>query len=224
MKVLVYVEGPSDRAALEVLLEPVIASGRIRGIGISFLPLNGKSPILRDVPRKAADHLAEHPDDWVFALPDLYPTSAYDGTPDAHRTFQDLARLLKARFGDRADKVGVTNRARTHFRVHCLKHDLEALLLADRDALRQRLRTSDALNGRWREPVEEQNDSKPPKRIVEELFDKYRRKPRYIDTADAPWILKRTSLASVTAACHQQFAPFVNELKVLADGQAPSDQ
>ena len=220
MKVLVYVEGPSDRSALEVLLEPIIAAGQQRRIGIRFLPLGGKAQILDDCGRKAADHLAEHPDDWVFALPDLYPMATYDGTANAHQSFSELEHIVRGRFLSRAEKVGVPLPAHTHFRVHCLQHDLEALLLAVPDALRQRLGTTDALHGHWRQPVENQNDHRPPKRVVEELFARYRRKPKYTDTVDAPWILKKATLAAVVAACPQRFAPFVAELRALADGGA----
>ena len=95
--------------------------------------------------------------------------------------------------------------------------DLEGLLLAAPDALKQRLRTTDALNDHWRKPVEDQNDDKPPKRVVEALFNKYRKKPRYSDTTDAPWILQRAQLDAIVAACPQCFAPFVAELKTLAE-------
>jgi hypothetical protein len=221
VKVLVYVEGPSDRTALEEFLEPIISTGRKGGVGIRLLPLNGKAPVLNDSWRKAADHLADNPADWVFALPDLYPMSVYDGTPNAHKSFADLERLLKSRFDARANKIGVDPAARSHFRVHCLKHDLEGLLLAAPDALRLRLGTKDAIQGRWRKPVEDQNDDRPPKRVVEALFDQYRKKPKYIDTTDAPWILKRASLEAVIGACSQRFAPFVAELRALADGGEP---
>ncbi|MBI5479924.1 MAG: DUF4276 family protein [Deltaproteobacteria bacterium] len=218
MKVLIYVEGPSDRYGLEALLEPVLSEGQRHGVGIRLLPLKDKASILNDSARKAADHLAEHPEDWVFALPDLYPMSVYDGTPNAHRSFPALEQLLRARFAARAQKVGVPAAAHSRFRVHCLKHDLEVLLLAAPDQLRERLRTGDALRGRWRNPVEDQNDQQPPKRIVEALFDQYRKKPSYVDTVDAPWILKRASLEISTTACPQRFAPFVSELRRLAGG------
>jgi hypothetical protein len=212
MNVLVYVEGPADRNALERLLEPIVSEGQNRRVGIRLVPLAGKGPVLKDSPRKAADHLAEHPDDWVFALPDLYPMSVYDGTDNAHQSFIELEQLLMKRFLARANKVGVADAARARFRVHCLKYDLEVLLLAASDALRQRLGTKEALRGRWRNPVEDQNDQTPPKRIVEELFAKYQRR-KYIDTTDASWILGRASLEAVVAACPQQFAPFVAELR-----------
>lgn len=61
MRVLVYVEGPADRAALDKLLDPIVSEGRRQGVGIRLVPLDGKSHVLNDSPRKAADHLAEHP-------------------------------------------------------------------------------------------------------------------------------------------------------------------
>lgn len=222
MKVLVYVEGPSDRYGLEALLDPVISQGQQRGVGIRFLPLKDKASILNDSARKAADHLSDHPDDWVFVLPDLYPMSVYNGTPNAHHSFADLNQLLRGRFDARAHKVGLSPDAHARFRVHCLKHDLEALLLAAPDQLRRRLGTDDVLRGRWRNPVEDQNDDRPPKRVVEALFDQYRKKPKYTDTIDAPWILKQASLEAITAACPQRFGTFVTELRRLADGETLS--
>ena len=215
MRVLVYVEGPSDRAALEALLAPLIRTGQERGVGVRFLAAGDKGALLRDVARHAADHLSEHPNDWVFALPDLYPMAPYDGTENAHRSHSELQRLLQGRFTNRASRVGVPDAALEHFAVYCLKHDLEVLLLAAPDALRGRLNTTDALRGRWHHPVEDQNGDHPPKRIVEALFASYRGKPAYIDTVDAPWILRRANLDSVMSACPQQFAPFVTRLREL---------
>lgn len=220
MKVLVYVEGPSDRDALRGLLRSVLAEGQRRRVGIQFLPLGDKAKILDTSAGKAARYLAEHPEDWVVALPDLYPMAHYDGTPNEHRSFADLERLLTERFAQAARKYRVTRQAQDHFRVHCLKHDLEVLLLASPDQLRQRLGTDHAL-GQWRLPVENQNDQQPPKRVVEALFKKYRPKPGYVETVDAPWILERASLEAVVASCPQNIAPFVADLqRIIATGGA----
>ncbi|WP_170229605.1 DUF4276 family protein [Polyangium fumosum] len=222
MKVIVYVEGPSDKSALEALLKPIIEEGRRNGRGISFSPQGGKAQILNDVPRKAAEHLKQHPQDWVFVLPDLYPMAYYDGGPNEHRSFPALRQLLQDKFKRWADKFGLSVETLDHFRVHCLKHDLEALLLAAPDALRARLKTKDKLHGHWRMPVEDQNDNKPPKRVVEALFEKYREKPKYIDTIDAVWILGRAVFSDVESACPQNFAPLVRELRsIAADGALP---
>jgi hypothetical protein len=223
MKVVVYVEGPSDKLALEKFLGELIDKGNKRGVGIRFSPQNGKAPILNDVPRKAAEILKQHPTDWVFALPDLYPMSSYDGTPNAHHSFAELERLLRDKFTAYAEKIALPEVARDRFRVHCLKHDLEVLLLAAPEALRMRLGTRDALHDQWRRTVEDQNDERPPKRIVEELFRRYRKKPDYIDTKDAPWILERASLDKVIEACSQRFRPFVHELRSIAERSGLED-
>jgi hypothetical protein len=220
VKVITYVEGPSDQMALQALLKPIIQLARSNRVGISFSPQGGKAPILNDVPRKAAEILKQTPGDWVIALPDLYPMAVYDGT-HPHRSFAELEVLLRDKFLSRAEKIGVPEAARSHFRVHCLKHDLEALLLAAPEELRQRLKTKDALRGRWRLPVEDQNDNKAPKYVVEELFRQYRKKSGYIDTSDAVWILERASLPALEAVCPQRFAPFTRELRALAEGRDP---
>lgn len=215
MRVLVYVEGPSDQAALTALLRSLIEDGKSKGIGIRFLPLLSKDAVLKEVPRRAADHLADHPEDLVMALPDLYPMARYAGTSNAHSSFGELEQLLRERFRARADKLGLSAAVRERFRVHCLKHDLEALVLAAPSELRQRLGTTDQLKDAWRQPVEDQNDGRPPKRIVEELFKKYRRKRGYIDTTDAPWILGRADVSSLEEACPQCFRPFVQDLRAV---------
>jgi hypothetical protein len=221
VKVIVYVEGDSDRGALEALLSPIIDAGQQNKVAIRFLPLHGKGAVLRGSWFKAADDLARDPRDWMFALPDLYPMKEFDRTEYPHRSAADLRRVLHERFASRADKLGLPDDVRRHFRVHCLKHDLEALLLAAPDALKQRLGTHEKLGGKWRLPVEDQNDDKPPKRVVEDLFKHCRRKPPYQETTDARWILQKARLDHVEAACPQCFAPFVRELRAISEGRDP---
>jgi hypothetical protein len=216
MKVLVHVEGPSDRDALQALLRPIIEAPSARKLGITFVPHNGKAKLLRDAPRRAAEHLRENPKDWAFALPDLYPMAYY-----GHNSLAEMRQALQDEFAKSADRRQLSEEARARFRVHCLKHDLEALLLAVPELLRDRLDTKDALRGAWRLPVEDQNDHKPPKRIVEELFKKYRKNAGYKDTSDAFWILRRARLGDIERACPQCFAPFVRELRAIAEGQDP---
>lgn len=76
MRVLVYVEGPSDKLGLEALLAPLIEQKRQQGIGIEFFPSpkgDKKVSLLRKVPRKAANILLGDPAAVVVAMPDLYP-------------------------------------------------------------------------------------------------------------------------------------------------------
>ncbi len=86
------------------------------------------------------------------------------------------------------------------FYASALKHDLEVLLLAATSQLQFRLKTQDKLSG-WRLPPEDQNQSKPPKRIVEELFSKYRKGKSYNDVEDGPAILRDADLREVAEQC-----------------------
>lgn len=218
MKVLVYVEGPGDRASLERLFRSTLDQGRKSRVGISFLPRGGKDWILQQLGRTAAGHLKDHPEDYIFALPDLYPMAKYDRTEEAHRSFEQLKELLLGRFQKEADRLGLPDAVRSHYRVHCLKHDLEVLLLGAPEVLCQRLKTDENIAKNWRKPPETQNDNEPPKRVVERLFLKYR-KQRYIETTDAPWILERVSAQDLCASCHQNFKPLFTELDKLSRGE-----
>ncbi|MBK8937973.1 MAG: DUF4276 family protein [Polyangiaceae bacterium] len=215
MKILVYVEGRADAIALESLLKPVTEVARRNRRSIRFLGLTSKAEVLTQAPRKAASELRGAADAWVFALPDLYPSAGFNDAL-AHRTRDDLLEVLVRSFRRRCSELGVPAERRDRFRAHCLKHDLEALLLASPAALRARLKTSDALSGRWRLPVEDQNQDRPPKKVVDELFNKYRR-TRYVDTTEALWILSKASLDDLVSACAESFAPFVRELRALAE-------
>jgi len=66
MRVIIYVEGASDKAALEALLAPLIAVKSQQGIGIEFFPVKGsrnerggdaKKDLLTKVPIKAVNIL-----------------------------------------------------------------------------------------------------------------------------------------------------------------------
>jgi hypothetical protein len=215
VKVLVYVEGPGDRASLEKLFRDVLKQGRQSKVSISFLPAGGKDWILQRLGRSAASHLKGSPDDYVFALPDLYPMSKYDRTGEAHGSFEQLRAVLWKRFSEEAEQLGLSEEVRSHYRIHCLKHDLEVLLLGAPDTLKQRLKTDEGIEKNWRRPPEDQNDQRPPKRVVEHLFMKYR-KQGYIETTDAPWILERASARDLCGTCPQNFKPLFLELDRLS--------
>lgn len=218
MRIFVYVEGPADRDALPKLLSPLVAASHARKVTLRFIPTHGKAALLDSVSAKAANEIRDHPDSWIFALPDLYPMAPYAGTRNAHASFPQLHSLLRTRFIQKAEAIGLQDALRNHFRVHCLKHDLEVLLLAAPEQLKSRLKTTDLLRDQWRRPVEDHDDGDPPKRVVERLFRKYREKPDYVETVDAGWILERADLDTVVAATPQRFAPFVEELRILIGG------
>ncbi|MBI4568883.1 MAG: DUF4276 family protein [Planctomycetes bacterium] len=226
MKVIVYVEGEADCKALDALFQKLKDQARQKGAGISFVALGDKDRVLCEAPKKAALHLKQEQnrDHWVFALPDLHPMGEYDGNPALkHSSATELKEVLRKQFAQHADEVGLRQESRGHFAPHCLKHDLEALLLAVPDRLRKRLKTEDKLTNTWRKPVEEQNDREPPKRVVEKLFEKYRKNnPPYKGTTDAPVILDRANLDDIEKACRQCFAPFVSDLRTAIGISQPS--
>lgn len=211
-RVLVYVEGPSDKAAMNVLLRPLIEQKMQEGVSIEFFEASGgdrKKAVLLDVPRRAATLVAYQPDVIVVALPDLYPRNK----GFTHETFDEMRDgIYKAFDTVLKSKIGDDPRPRECFKVFCFKYDLEALLLAAKEALEVRLEV-DSLTPIWIIPVEDQNHDQPPKRIVENLFEKYGE--RYIDTVDAPLVLGLMDYCEIAKACPQCFKPFVDFLSGL---------
>lgn len=198
MKVWVYVEGPSDVSALDALWSPWKAQLKSGGIGFSIHNLKNKSQFLRKIGHRAAQKLVAEPQDLVVGFPDLYPAGNIFGDPFNHTdmaTLRDVQQrhvreALKATFGIRQDKIEAYL---SRFYAGALKHDLEMLLLVAQDQLRSVLDTNESL-GNWIRPVEDQNNEKPPKRIVEELFrTRSRRKKAYRDTIHAPQVMKKAS-------------------------------
>jgi len=209
MRVIVYVEGPSDRLAMEELLNGLLARLRERGVAVDFIPTEGKKRLMHQTPLKALNILRNAPDTIVVALPDLYPPNV--GFP--HRTFPELSQALHQAFErQRTLKGDADERLSARFRIFCFKHDLEALVLAAEPALASRL-GAPAIDCAWILPVEDQDHDNPPKRIVEQIFAA--RGERYHDTIDAPLILGASRYDQIAAACPQCFKPFVDFLESL---------
>ncbi len=210
-KVIVYVEGPSDRLAMEELLAGLLQRLIERGVAVDFIPTEGKKRLLNQTPLKALNTLRNDPQAIVIALPDLYP-------PDvvfAHRTFDELQSGLRAEFEHQFRLKQLTDtRLAARFHIFCFKYDLEALVLAAEKQLASRLGQKATLECTWSVPVEEQNHHQPPKRVVEALFAKCGE--RYKDTIDAPLILGAADYVAIAAACPQCFQPFVDFLESLA--------
>jgi hypothetical protein len=95
VKVLIYVEAPSDKAGMQELLLPLIDEKRKRGIAIEFFETpegDRKASVLTKVPVKAVNILKNTPECIVVAMPDLYPRNKVF----PHSTIQELqARYLQ---------------------------------------------------------------------------------------------------------------------------------
>ena len=205
-EVFVYVEGPSDQLGMRELFAGVIETAKQKGKTIDFYPLNGKEPLLLNKgPLRALNILRNRPDSYVFLVPDLYPPNK----PFVHVDFDELKNELQKRFNHELQRKACDNRLVDRFFVHCFKYDFETLILASEEALLARIEKPH-FSQSWKKPVENQNHDKPPKRIVESLFSNSGMK--YKDTADAPWILKRSNYRDLIEKCPQNFKPFVEDL------------
>lgn len=213
---MVYVEGPSDRAAMQTLLQPLLRQKQQEGFRIDFFTLppgHNKESLLQKVPGKAANIILNDPNSRVVALPDLYPANI--NFP--HTSCEELQRGLITKFHHalsqrrRDADDGLPDR----FHVFCLKHDQESLLLAADEALKNALGVRH-LKASWRVPVEDQNFDRPPKRVISELFEMHGK--NYVPTKDAPFVLSGADYRQVAARCPQCFEPFVKFLESLRQG------
>ena len=190
MRVIVYVEGASDKIAMQELLRDLIDRKAGQGALIEFFETaagDRKQTLLTKIPVRAVDILANDPTALVAVVPDLYPRNK----AFPHETAQELAAGVLANFRSAFERKKVEDeRVARRFRVFCFKHDLEALVLAAEDGLRSRLGAR-SLKPTWTIPVEDQDHEQPPKHVVEQLFRDHNR--RYVDTIDAPIILHAAS-------------------------------
>jgi hypothetical protein len=139
-EIIVYVEGPSDKNAMEALLDPLLQRKQEEGITIKFFEApkgDKKKSVLIKVPRRAADIICKKQYSVVVAMPDLYPRNK----AFKHETFNELREGILKNFSSALQSSGVEDdtRLKKRFKVFCFKYDLEALILASEEALRTRL-------------------------------------------------------------------------------------
>jgi hypothetical protein len=195
------------------LLGPLLEQKRQEGVNVDFFESpkgDKKTSVLTKVPKRAATIIRNDPSAVVVAMPDLYPKNK----GFIHETFEELRAGILKNFADalQAKRGKIDTRLRERFKVFCFKHDLEALLLAAKEALGDRLGVK-ALKVTWKTPVEDQNHDHPPKYVVEELFMKHGK--RYQGTVDAPLILGASKYQVIADQCPQCFKPFVQFLASL---------
>jgi len=197
MKVWVFVEGESDQIALHALWASWQTRLGKKGWGIQIHPLDNKSRYFRKIGHRAAEKIVHDEHDLVVGLPDLYPNAGYSHTDFKHVDLSELksvqTRLVQGAL-QTVFNLSPKNAEATlvRFFPSALKHDLEALLLAAVDELRQVLGTTEKLENKWRHPVENQNQHKPPKYVVEELF-RTRTGRCYRDTRHAGIVLGKVA-------------------------------
>ena len=200
MKVWIFVEGESDVQALSALWNDWKQRLKENGWGIQLIPLENKPKYFRKIGPRATEKLEHDARDLVVGLPDLYPNRDYANTVYKHDNLKELRavqkRLVKQ---DLRKKFQQTDSYMERFYASALKYDLEVLLLAATSQLQSRLKMSNRPSG-WRQPPEEQNQDRPPKKIIEELFRRHLKKS-YLENVDSAAILRDADLRQVAQQC-----------------------
>ncbi len=210
-EIYIFVEGISDKTVLESLLGPLIINKRNIHTYIKFNAVekgDAKHKLLTEYPKQAVSLLKYKPYAHVIILPDLYPKNK--GFP--HTTPLELKEGAIKEFQSKCkDNPNLADR----FHVFCLKHDLEMLLLASKENLRQEV-GEDAFDKfckqtsiNWENP-EDQNHDNPPKKIIVSLFDKAGKK--YTEVFNAPNILSQANYTEIAQKC-PEFNLFVDFLE-----------
>ena len=202
MKVWIFVEGKSDVQALSALLNGWKQNLSAKGWGIQLIPLESKSKYFRKIGSRATEKLVNDARDLVVGLPDLYPNRNYANTDYMHNNLQELQGVQTHLVKQHVQQMGRRTDIDSHmarFYASALKHDLEVLLLAATSQLQSRLKISNRPSG-WRRPPENQNQNKPPKKIVEELFRRHIGRP-YREIVDSHAILSKADLQEVVEQC-----------------------
>ena len=198
MKVWIFVEGKSDVQALSALWSGWKQRLSKKGWGIQLIPLESKSKYFRSIGPRAVEKLANDPHDLVVGLPDLYPNRDYANTAYKHDNLAELRAVQTRLVTQNLRKKGrQTDRYMARFYASALKHDLEVLLLAATSQLQSRLKIRPS---GWRQLPEEQNQDRPPKKIVEELFRRHLNRP-YREITDSAAILRGADLREVARQC-----------------------
>lgn len=202
MKVWIFVEGKSDVQALSSLWRDWKQKLNAKGWGLQFISLDDKSKYFRKIGHRATEKLVHDTRDLVVGLPDLYPNRDYANTAYKHANLKELQavqrRLVKQNLQEKVRPTDVDSYI-ARFYPSALKHDLEVLLLAATSQLQSRLKMRNRPRG-WRHPPEDQNQNKPPKKVIDELFQK-NLKRSYREITDSVAILGNADLQEVAGQC-----------------------
>ena len=203
MKVWIFVEGRSDVRALEALWGKWRRKLGDKGWGVKLISLDNKPKYLKKIGDRVAEKLVHDECDVAVGLLDFYPNREFANTEQRHERVRDLrvlqTRLVRNGLEGQGVRGADVDSHIARFYASAMKHDMEVLVLAAPHQLQLRLNMSNRPVG-WRQPPEEQNQTKPPKRIVEELFSKHLKRS-YQEIKDIGPILEDADMREVAEQC-----------------------
>lgn len=198
MKIIFFVEGPSDSLILNELFKIKGYKNIIgqKGWGIPLpIDLKNKPNFMKKIGPRAAATLLMSDQNYVVAIPDFYPNSQFQGPPYQHANLPQLKTVLSDLVKDSLinkfncphnNIQNILNR----FYPTAFMHECEVLLLAVFTKLAQYIECTN-LNKRWNTNIEQQNQNNPPKKIIQEIFrTKSRTKRAYREITDGPAIMR----------------------------------
>lgn len=191
MKIVVLVEGETERKVLPTFFSRWLVAGGYDNVGVVASSFRGNDNYLKEYAAKARHYLAAPKVLGVIGLLDLYglDTPAAKSGTVATRYKNAKADLERNVSGD--------------FRQHFAVHELEAWLMSDPDLFDSRLRLKLP-----KKPPEKINFDTPPAKVLEKQYPKVLGRD-YKKTTDGVTLFQRLDPALAAAKC-----PY---LKVLLD-------
>jgi hypothetical protein len=203
MKIKVLCEGQTEQGLRTLLTQAVAVSG----CSIQIKTYKGIGALLRGLDGRIALELRSGAQ-VIFCLVDYYHYPLPKDTKNL-----PLEQRLNA---INLDVVGrIDELRRSSVRCHVVVHEVEAWILADEQALAQKLKIKNPPH--WDKP-EGVNDMKPPAKILEELFrTRSPLKKRYTKYKDGVVLLEKIDWQKVYAKC-PTFKQLVDDLRNYCQG------
>ncbi len=196
MKIAILVEGATETAFKQILLDFLKSRLQQRMPKLNLIPYDGRIPKEDKLTRIVNNLLDKDAYNAVIALTDVYT-----GTND----FQDAADA-KAKM-----KAWVGNNP--NFYPHAAQYDFEAWLLPYWSTIQRLARHNRSAPGSLPEQV---NHNNPPSYRIKEIFEIGQCKRSYSKTRDAASILRKNNLMDAVSVCPELKA-FLNTILSLCE-------
>ena len=198
MRIKLFCEGKTEQG-LRVLLNKAVA---VSGCSIQIKTYKGIGALLRGLDRRIAFELLSGAQ-VVFCLVDYYHYPFQDS-----RKNQRLEQRLAAIKSDVIQQIDKSRRPKV--RCHVVVHEIEAWILADEQALAQKLKIKNL--AKWEQP-ETINDVNHPAKVLQKLFRaRSPLKRSYDKYKDGVDLLQKIDWQKVYAKC-PAFKQLVDDLR-----------
>lgn len=198
MKIAILVEGATETAFKQILLDFLKQFLQNRMPKLHFIPYNGRIPKAEKLKRVVENLLNKDNYHAVIALTDVYTgTNDFEDGEDAKKKMREW--------------VGSND----NFYPHVAQHDFEAWLLPYWSTIQELAKSNKSLPGSLPEKV---NHGNPPSYRIKEVFETGKCQRSYSKTRDAAKILKGQDLMISVNAC-PEFKAFINTILSLCEAE-----